>query len=182
MKKRDRNNRVLSNLGLAKLEAHRYSQKTPESFEDLCQVAYLGLIKAAERFNPDLPYAFSSYACPMIRGEIRHYLRDKCSVVRIPKGLHKTAETVLSFDAGDGLSDNLSVADISPEPYDDLTYETLQVLNRLKPRLRDTLNALYFDGLTLDECADRFSVSHMTISRDKKKAIEWMQARLERAS
>ena len=178
MKPRERNEIVLKNLGLAKLEAHRYSLKCPESFEDLCQVAYLGLIKAAERYNPDLGAAFSSYACPTIKGEIRHYLRDKCSVVRIPKGLHKTAETVLSFDAGDGLSDNLSVADISPEPYDDLTYETLCVLNRLKPRLRDTLNAIYFDGLTLDECADRFSVSHMTISRDKKQALAWMKERL----
>jgi RNA polymerase sigma factor (sigma-70 family) len=175
---RERNEIVLANLGLAKAEANKYSNKCPESFDDLCQVAFIGLIKAAERFDSSRGFAFSSYAVPLIQGEIRHYLRDKCSVVRIPKGHHATTEAALSIDAYDGLLDSLSSPDVLPEAYDDLTFETLCVMERLKPRLRDTLTAIYFKGLTIQECAEKQGVSHMTVSRDKKQAFAWMRQRI----
>jgi RNA polymerase sigma-B factor len=45
----------------------------------------LGLIRAIERFNPYQGCAFSSFAVPYIRGEILHFLRDRSSVVKIPR-------------------------------------------------------------------------------------------------
>jgi RNA polymerase sigma-B factor len=56
-----------------------------ESFEDLLQVGCLGMIRAIERFDLDKGHAFSSFAIPYIRGEIRHYLRDKGHSMRIPR-------------------------------------------------------------------------------------------------
>jgi RNA polymerase sigma-B factor len=47
-----------------------------ESFEDLEQVAQLGLIKAVTRFDPSLGNAFLSFAIPTILGEVKRHFRD----------------------------------------------------------------------------------------------------------
>lgn len=80
-----RNQLVQMNLGLVRKEAHRWVNQCTESFDDLLQVGSIGLIRAIERFEPGKGHAFSSFAVPYIRGEIQHYLRDKCPQVRIPR-------------------------------------------------------------------------------------------------
>lgn len=80
-----RNRLVELNAGLVRQVAHRLSYQCSELYEDLEQIGYLGLIRAIERFNPQQGCAFSSFAIPYIRGEILHYLRDKGSVMRIPR-------------------------------------------------------------------------------------------------
>jgi RNA polymerase sigma-B factor len=80
-----RNRLVQMNIGLVRREAHRWIRSSGESFDDLMQVGSLGLIRAIERFDLQKGYAFSSFAIPYIRGEIQHYLRDKGTVVRIPR-------------------------------------------------------------------------------------------------
>ncbi|OPZ79865.1 MAG: RNA polymerase sigma-F factor [Actinobacteria bacterium ADurb.Bin444] len=47
-----------------------------EPYEDLLQVAYLGLVKAIQRFDPWRGIVFSTYAVAVVDGEVRHYLRD----------------------------------------------------------------------------------------------------------
>ncbi|MGK7876499.1 MAG: RNA polymerase sigma factor SigF [Xenococcaceae cyanobacterium] len=80
-----RNQLVQLNAGLVRKVAHRVSRQCAEPYEDLEQIGYLGLIRAIERFNPHQGCAFSSFAIPYIRGEMLHYLRDKGSVMRIPR-------------------------------------------------------------------------------------------------
>jgi RNA polymerase sigma-B factor len=80
-----RNQIVELNTGLVRKVARRVSQKCAEPYEDLEQLGYLGLIKAIERFKPHQGYAFSSFAIPFIRGEMLHYLRDKASLMKIPR-------------------------------------------------------------------------------------------------
>ncbi|MBD0267448.1 RNA polymerase sigma factor SigF [Pseudanabaena sp. FACHB-2040] len=80
-----RNQLVRMNVGLVRKVVHRLSQQCTESFEDLEQVGYLGLINAIERFDPKQGNAFSSFAVPYIRGEILHYLRDRSGTVKIPR-------------------------------------------------------------------------------------------------
>ncbi|WP_013322551.1 RNA polymerase sigma factor SigF [Gloeothece verrucosa] len=80
-----RNQLVELNAGLVRQVAHRISRQCCEPYEDLEQVGYLGLIRAIERFNPQQGCAFSSFAIPYVRGEILHYLRDRGSVMRIPR-------------------------------------------------------------------------------------------------
>ena len=80
-----RNQIVELNAGLVRKVAHQVSQQCAEPYEDLEQIGYLGLIRAIERFNPNVGNAFSSFAIPYIRGEILHYLRDKGNVMRIPR-------------------------------------------------------------------------------------------------
>jgi RNA polymerase sigma-B factor len=80
-----RNQLVLLNSGLVRQIAYRLSYQCNEPYEDLEQIGYIGLIRAIERFDPQQGCAFSSFAVPYIRGEILHFLRDKGSVVRIPR-------------------------------------------------------------------------------------------------
>jgi RNA polymerase sigma-B factor len=80
-----RNRIVLLNIGCVRQEAHRWAGRSTESYEDLFQVGSLGLIRAIERFDLSQGYALSSFAIPYIQGEIRHYLRDRQNLIRIPR-------------------------------------------------------------------------------------------------
>jgi RNA polymerase sigma-B factor len=80
-----RNQLVQLNRGLVRQVAHRMSHQCSEPYEDLEQTGYLGLIQAIERFDPHQGCAFSSFAIPYIRGEMLHFLRDKASVMKIPR-------------------------------------------------------------------------------------------------
>jgi len=80
-----RNQLVKLHTGLVRKMAHQFSNQCSEPYEDLEQIGYFGLIRAIERFNPSQGYAFSSFAVPYIRGEILHFLRDRTSIVKIPR-------------------------------------------------------------------------------------------------
>lgn len=80
-----RNQLVELNIGLVRKVAHQVSRKCAEPYEDLEQIGYLGLIRAIERFDLHQGSAFSSFAIPYIRGEMLHYLRDRGSMMRIPR-------------------------------------------------------------------------------------------------
>ena len=80
-----RNELAKVNAGLVRRVAHQLSRQCVEPYEDLEQVGFLGLIRAIERFDAKQGTAFSSFAIPYIRGEMLHYLRDKSSVLRIPR-------------------------------------------------------------------------------------------------
>lgn len=60
----------------------RYSGSSNESYEDLLQVGYVGLVKAVNGYKIDSSAKFSSYAYSMIDGEIRHHFRDTALVKR----------------------------------------------------------------------------------------------------
>lgn len=65
-----------------------------ESADDLFQVGCIGLIKSIDNFNCDLNVRFSTYAVPMIVGEIRRYLRDN-SAIRVSRSMRDTAYRAL---------------------------------------------------------------------------------------
>jgi RNA polymerase sigma-B factor len=77
-------------LPLARAIAKRY-RKAEEPFDDLLQVASLGLLKAIDRFDPARGIAFSSFAVPTIVGELRRHFRDRCWSVRPPRELQERA-------------------------------------------------------------------------------------------
>jgi len=73
-------------LPLARSVARRY-QRSHEPFEDLLQVASIGLINAIDRYDADREIAFSSFAVPTILGEVKRHFRDRTWAVRVPRDL-----------------------------------------------------------------------------------------------
>ncbi len=80
-------------LPLARYAASRLTTTT-EPFEDLLQVACVGLLKAIDRYDPAKAHAFSSYALPTMSGELRRHLRDHGWAVRPPRDLQEQALAV----------------------------------------------------------------------------------------
>lgn len=74
-------------LPLARSLALGFSQGG-ESFDDLFQVASVGLLNAVDRFDLSRGKPFPAYAAPTIRGEIKRYFRDRSWSVRVPRGIH----------------------------------------------------------------------------------------------
>lgn len=82
-------NIVESGMNLVKKIAGNISAQSGISNEDLVQVGSIGLIKAIEFFNPQKNTKFKTYASYFIRGEIKHYLRDKASMIKAPRELQE---------------------------------------------------------------------------------------------
>jgi RNA polymerase sigma-B factor len=76
------------NIEMARGIAQRFRNKGPDP-EDLEQVAYLGLVKAAHGYRLTAETPFIGYAIPTIRGEVKRYFRDCAWTVRIPRRLQE---------------------------------------------------------------------------------------------
>ena len=96
---------IEDHLPLVRSIAGRYAGGA-EPLEDLVQVGSVGLIKAVDRFEPERGSSLAALARPAIEGEIRHHLRDRTPLVRVPRGVReldarvRDAETALGAGAG----------------------------------------------------------------------------------
>lgn len=79
---------VLDNMGLVRTVAVKFRDRGTE-FEDLMQIGTMGMIKAIHSFDTSRGTAFSTYAVPLIVGEIRRHLRDD-GLIRVSRGTRHT--------------------------------------------------------------------------------------------
>lgn len=107
---------IKGNLRLVLSVIKRFSNSN-ENVDDLFQIGCIGLIKSIDNFNPDIGVKFSTYAVPMIIGEIRRYLRDNNSI-RVSRSLRDTAYKAIH-------AKELLSKELSREPtIDDIAKET----------------------------------------------------------
>ena len=66
-----------------------------EPLDDIVQVGYLGLIKAIDRFDPDLGYEFTTFATLTVAGEIKRHFRDKGTAIRFPRRLQELRQSAV---------------------------------------------------------------------------------------
>jgi len=84
---------IQKNVGLVISIAKKFVN-SGEPLEDLVQSGYIGLLNAAHNFDLNKGAMFSTYATFLIQGEIRHYIRDKNSTIRIPQWLQKLSNEI----------------------------------------------------------------------------------------
>ncbi len=84
------------NTGLVKAIALKFSSAEYET-EDLIQIGYMGLLKAIEKFDPSYDVMFSTYAVPMIMGEIKRFFRDN-GKIKISRALKSEIYTLKQME------------------------------------------------------------------------------------
>jgi RNA polymerase sporulation-specific sigma factor len=83
---------VRNNIGLVSTIVKKFINRGYE-YEDLFQIGCIGLIKAIKNFNTDFNVRFSTYAVPMIMGEIKRFIRDD-GLIKVSRNLKETAKKI----------------------------------------------------------------------------------------
>ncbi|MCD8152181.1 MAG: RNA polymerase sporulation sigma factor SigG [Clostridiales bacterium] len=116
---------IRGNLRLVLSVIRRFAS-TSENIDDLFQIGCVGLIKSIDNFDPDMDVKFSTYAVPMIIGEVRRYLRDNNSV-RVSRSLRDTAYKAMQakeelMSASDAEPTLNEIAEKTGIPREDIVY------------------------------------------------------------
>ena len=109
--------------------ARRYGNSS-EPFDDLLQVAQLGLVKALDRYDPARGAPFKSFAVPTILGEMRRYFRDSGWAVHVPRGAQERALKVR--DAQERLANERGRAPSVNQLAEYLEFDTEHVIDALQ--------------------------------------------------
>lgn len=94
---------------VAKILAYKFKTDGVE-FDDLYQVACMGIILAIDRFDPDRNIQFATFLTPTVTGEIRKFLRDKVHPIRMPRRLY---DALAKAETEKMRSGNLSISELS---------------------------------------------------------------------
>ena len=183
-----RNTRVEHHMRLVEPLARRYARTSGQDRDDLQQVGLLGLLRAAERYEGQKDVPFSAFARPHIRGAILHYLRDKASIIRLPRAVQNGGLDVgAGFNAASQqrrllpLTDDLTSQN---DPYGSNLERTenkrklAEALHRLPDRERTALMQVILQGQSLRDVARSTGVSAMTIQRRVKRGLSLLRHQL----
>jgi RNA polymerase sigma-B factor len=127
-------------MPMARRMAGRYAGVV-EPYDDLVQVASLGLLNAIDRFDPDRGTPFGGFAKPTIMGELKRYFRDKVWTIRVPRSLHDRMARIET--ATEDLTDELLRPPSAKQIAARLHIDTAEVLEALEAR--DTRRPLALD-------------------------------------
>lgn len=174
-----RNELIEGNMKLVLSILKKFYNKT-DNLDDLFQVGCLGLVKAIDNFDTSYDVKLSTYACPMIVGEIKRYLRDNSSL-RISRSIKDIAYKTLK------LKEELTTSD-GKEPTNKQIAELLgiseyEVVNAIES-LREPVSMyepIYNDGgdtiYLFDQIADKKDDANLETRMSVEKAINKLSIR-----
>lgn len=168
---------IRGNLRLVLSVIKRFSQSN-ENVDDLFQIGCIGLIKAIDNFDSSLDVKFSTYAVPMIIGEIRRFLRDSSNPIRVSRSLKDTAYKAI-YAKENLTKKNLrepTIMEISEEigiPKEDIVYalDAIQSpLSLYEPVYTDGGDTLYvMDQISDKKNGEEVWVEHISLTEAMKK-------------
>jgi RNA polymerase sigma-B factor len=168
----DRAALIERHLPLVRSIARRFAG-AGEPLDDLVQVGAIGLIKAVDRFDPARGTPLEPYAAAAIAGEIRHHLRDRCSVVRLPRRLGAEGARVRVSPFADG---HETSGDLAPAADDRLAIA--RAVRALHPRSRRLVALRFFGDLSQAQAAAAVGISPVHASRLIQEALGTMRDQL----
>ena len=167
---------VKGNLRLVLSVIQKFNNRG-ENVDDLFQIGCVGLIKAIDNFDLSQNVRFSTYAVPMIIGEIRRYLRDNNSI-RVSRSLRDTAYKALTAkeNLGRTLQREPTIAEIAKElelPQEDvvLALDSIQEpVSLFEPVFHDDGDAIYVMDQVRDlKNTDAKWIENLSLSEAMKK-------------
>ena len=164
---------IAGNLRLVLSVIKRFSGRD-ENADDLFQVGCIGLIKAIDNFNTELDVKFSTYAVPMIIGEIRRYLRDNNSI-RVARSIRDLAYRALAVkeelqnknNKEPAVTEIASALGSTPEAVSAALEAIIDPVSLYDPVYNDAGDSVYVMDQISDEEDDRHDAGD---SEDKKRS------------
>src|SRR6478752_2248699 len=189
-----RSRAIEAHLPLVRNIAQRYSGRG-EPVEDLVQVGTIGLIKAVDRFDPSRGRSLSALARPSIESEIRHHLRDRSRVLRVPRTDQELAARLAAGEAEltDGevaraqaarTAQPVLLEDGRATAHDDSDAVEARLLlargaEALNERERRLLHLRYIEDRSQAEIAAELGLSQAHVSRLLRAALEHVRCELD---
>ena len=167
-------------LPLVRSLARRYANRG-EGLEDLVQVGSIGLLESIDRFDPQRGSDLPSFAVPTITGVIKRHLRDRSTIVRMPRPLAERARKPVCVSLVEGVSSEIDEAMQTDGAFDASEERLLLAagFRALAPRERRILKLRYFGGLSQIEIAREVGLSQIQVSRLIRASLDRMRVALE---
>ena len=181
---------------IAKLIAKKFSGRGID-YDDLYQVACLGLLYAVERFDISKGIKFTSYAVPTVSGEIKRYFRDKGNFIRVPRKLYEMFVKADRIHEANKMGDDKSelciprAVSIEGELVcEDIRYFHIlgqtdegflvvenkdfaqRCLKSLEDREREFVHKRFYEEKSQKQIAEDMGVSQMHISRMERRVLK----------
>jgi len=179
--RRDARERLIEGyLPLVHRLARRYAHRG-ERLEDLVQVGSVALVAAVDRCDPSRRHTLPAYVGRCVEGEIRRHLRDRSSVVRLPRHVQREGARMDAVPLDDSEAEALSA---DAEPAEDAALSRALVASAarcLDARERRVVLLRYFLDLSQAEVGREVGVSQVQVSRLLQSANAKMRAGLGEA-
>lgn len=175
---------IIEAIPLVKKISSHLARRSTDPTEDILQVGILGLIKAVKMFDSKVSNNFKTYATYFITGEIRHYLRDKASIIKAPREIYELAYRVNKLmselkDKDGNIPSESEIADVLKAPVGKIR-EVMDVERRRHVMSLDQiLSYTDADGQTLSEKIPNNNYSSLTEHQENKIMITEALAKLD---
>lgn len=172
-----RDDLIYGNLKLVLSILKKYNNKV-DNLDDLFQVGCLGLVKAIDNFDMSYNVTLSTYACPLIIGEMKKYIRDNLSL-RVSRSVKDLAHKILKLkEELTSLNGKLPTDSEIAEKLDISEYEIANALTSLKEPV-SMYEPIYNDGGDTIYLCDQLSMPEDEYDRDIKLALEKAMGKLK---